>query len=98
MNRVTIEEHQAEELGVQQLHYLYTLLKATIVMDSPHMPQDPVVQELQKHAHQIAEEGKAQQAKEWAEDDNIVSRLVSTTTPSEFRAVTSTLPRQYAIH
>ena len=28
-NRVMIEEHQAEELGVQQLHYLYKLLKAT---------------------------------------------------------------------
>ena len=56
------------------------------------MPQDPVVQELQKHAHQITEEGKAQQAEEWAEDNNIVGRLVSTTMPSKFRAVTGAPP------
>ena len=58
------------------------------VTDSPCVPQDPVVQELQKRAHQITEEGRAQQAEEQAEDNNIVGRLVSTTMPSEFRAVT----------
>ena len=30
MIQVTIEEHQAEELGVQRLHYLYKLLKGHI--------------------------------------------------------------------
>ena len=68
------------------------------VTDSPCTPQDPVVQELQKRAHQIAEEGSAQQAEEWAEDDDIVGRLVSAASPSEFRTATGVPPRQYAIH
>ena len=55
------------------------------VTDSPCVPQDLAMQELQERAHQVAEEGRAQQAEEWAEDDNIVGRLVSATTPSEFR-------------
>ena len=35
---VTIEEHQAGELGVQQLHYLYTSLKATLAYDTGNQP------------------------------------------------------------
>ena len=54
-------------------------------------------QQLQERAHKIAEEGKAQQTEEWAEDKEIVGRLVSATTSSEFRKATGTLPRQYAI-
>ena len=42
------------------------------------------MQALQERAHKIAENGKAQQADEWAEDDEIVGRLVSATTSSEF--------------
>ena len=33
-NRMAIEEHQAGELGVQRLHYLYTTLKATTAYES----------------------------------------------------------------
>ena len=33
-NRVAIEEHQAGELGVPRLHYLYTTLKATTAYES----------------------------------------------------------------
>ena len=61
------------------------------------MLEDPAVQTLQKHAHKIAEEGRAQEAEERAEDDNIVGRLVSATTSSEFRTATGAPPRQYAI-
>ena len=43
------------------------------------MLEDPAMQALQERAHKIAEEGKAQQAEERAEDDNIVGRLVSVT-------------------
>ena len=65
---------------------------ASCVTDSPRAPQDQTIQELQEHAHHVAKEGRAQLAEERAEDDNIVSRLVSTTTPSEFRAATGVLP------
>ena len=67
------------------------------VTDSPCTLEDPAVQALQKRAHKIAEEGKAQQAEERAEDDDIVGRLVSATTSSEFRTATGAPPRQYAI-
>ena len=66
-------------------------------MDRPRMLEDPAVQALQEHAHKVAEEGRAQQAEEWAEDDDIVGRLVSATTSSEFRTATGAPPRQYAI-
>ena len=66
-------------------------------MDRPRTLEDPAMQALQERAHKVAEEGKAQQAEERAEDDNIVGRLVSATTSSEFRTVTGALPRQYAI-
>ena len=66
-------------------------------MDHPRALEDPAVQALQERAHKVAEEGKAQQAEEWAEDDNIVGRLVSATTSSEFRTATGAPPRQYAI-
>ena len=69
----------------------------SIVTDCPRALEDPAVQVLQEHAHKVAEEGKAQQAEEQAEDDNIVGRLVSATTSSEFRTATGTPPRQYAI-
>ena len=68
------------------------------VTDRPHALEDPAVQALQEHAHKIAEEGRAQQIEERAEDDNIVGRLVSATTSSEFRTATGAPPRQYAIH
>ena len=66
-------------------------------MDRPHVLEDPAMQVLQERTHKIAEEGKAQQAKGWAEDDNIVGRLVSATMFSEFRTATGAPPRQYAI-
>ena len=55
------------------------------------------MQALQERAHKIAEDGKAQQAEERAEDADIVGRLVSAATTSEFRAATGAPPRQYAI-
>ena len=58
-------------------------------MNRPRTLKDPAVQVLQERTHQIAEEQ--------AEDDTIVGRLVSATNPSEFRAATGALPRQYAI-
>ena len=67
------------------------------VTDRPRALEDPAVQALQERAHKIAEIGKAQQAEEGAEDANIVGRLVSATTSSEFRAATGAPPRQYAI-
>ena len=67
------------------------------VTDRPHVPEDTAMQALQKRAHKVTEEGKAQQAEERAEDDNIVGRLVSATTSSEFRTATGAPPRQYAI-
>ena len=67
------------------------------VTDRPRALEDPAVQALQKRAHKIAEEGMAQQAEEGAEDADIVGRLVSATTSSEFRAATGAPPRQYAI-
>ena len=67
------------------------------VTDRPRAPEDPAVQALQERAHKIAEDRKAQQAEEQAEDDDIVGRLVSATTSSEFRTATGALPRQYAI-
>ena len=33
-NRMAIEEHQAGELGVPRLYYLYTTLKATTAYES----------------------------------------------------------------
>ena len=68
-----------------------------LVMDRPRALEDPAVQALQERTHKVAEEGKAQQAEEQAEDDNIFSRLVSVTTSSEFRTATGAPPRQYAI-
>ena len=67
------------------------------VTDRPRVLEDPAVQALQERAHKIAEEGKAQQIEERAEDDDIVGRLVSATTSSEFRTATGAPPRQYAI-
>ena len=67
------------------------------VTDHPRMLEDPAVQALQEHAHKIAEDRKAQQAEERAEDADIVGRLVSATTSSEFRTATGAPPRQYAI-
>ena len=34
VNRVMIEEHQAKELGVQQLYYLYIQLKVATTYES----------------------------------------------------------------
>ena len=68
------------------------------VTDRPRALKDPAVQALQERAHKIAENEKAQQAEEWAEDTDIVGRLVSATTSSEFRTATGAPPRQYAIH
>ena len=67
------------------------------VTDRPCALEDPAMQALQKRAHKVAEEGRAQQAEEWAEDDDIVGRLVSATMSSEFRTATGAPPRQYAI-
>ena len=67
------------------------------VTDRPRTLEDPAVQALQKRAHKIAEDGKAQLAEEGAEDADIVGRLVSATMSSEFRTATGALPRQYAI-
>ena len=67
------------------------------VTNRPHMLEDPAMQALQERAHKVTEEGRAQQAEERAEDDDIVGRLVSAATSSEFRTVTGALPRQYAI-
>ena len=64
------------------------------VTDRPRALEDPAVQALQERAHKIAEEEKAQQAEEWAEDADIVGRLVSATTSSEFSA---TIPGSRAI-
>ena len=72
-------------------------MQGIVVTDRPHALEDPAVQALQEHAHKIAEDGKAQQAEEWAEDADIVGRLVSATTSSEFRTATGAPPRQYAI-
>ena len=72
-------------------------LEKTSVTDHPRTLEDPAVQALQERAHKIAEDEKAQQTKEWAEDDEIVGRLVSATTSSEFRTATGTPPQQYAI-
>ena len=66
-------------------------------MARPRTLENPAVQALQERAHQVAEEGKAQQAEERAEDNDIVGRLVSATTSSEFRTATGAPPRQYAI-
>ena len=65
---------------------------ADCVTDRPRMLEDPAVQALQECAHKVTEEGKAQQAEERAEDDDIVGRLVSAATSSEFRTATGTLP------
>ena len=67
------------------------------VTDRPRVLEDPAVQVLQERAHKIAEGERAQQAEEQAEDDEIVGRLVSATTSSEFRTATGAPPRQYAI-
>ena len=64
------------------------------VTDRPRVLENPAVQALQERAHKVAEEGRAQQAEERAEDNNIVSRLVSATTSSEFRTATGAPPRQ----
>ena len=69
----------------------------SLVTNRPRALEDPVVQALQERAHKIAEEEKAQQAEEGAEDADIVGRLVSATTSSEFRTATGAPPRQYAI-
>ena len=67
-------------------------LNAVYVTDRPHTLEDPAVQALQERAHKVTEEGRAQQAEEWAEDDNIVGRLVSATMSSEFRTATGAPP------
>ena len=64
-------------------------LRAPSVTNRPRTLKDPAVQALQERTHQIA--------KEQAEDDAIVGRLVSATNPSEFRAATGAPPRQYTI-
>ena len=61
-------------------------------MVSPCVPQDPSIQALQECAHKITEEERAQQEEEQAEDNTIISRLVSAASPSEFRAATGALP------
>ena len=66
-------------------------------MVSPCMHEDLTIQVLQERTHLVTEEGRAQQAEEWAEDNTVISRLVSAASPSEFRAATGTPPRQYAI-
>ena len=68
-----------------------------LVTDRPRALENPAVQALQKRAHKIAEDEKAQQAEERAEDADVVGRLVSATTSSEFRTATGVLPQQYAI-
>ena len=68
-----------------------------LVTDRPRALEDPAVQALQERAHKITEDGKAQQAEEGAEDADIVGRLVSATTSSEFGTATGAPPRQYAI-
>ena len=45
------------------------------VTDRPRALENPAVQALQERAHKIMEDGKAQQAEERAEDDEIVGRL-----------------------
>ena len=72
-------------------------VKSPRVTDRPHALEDPAMQALQERAHKIAEDGKAQQAEEGAEDADIIGRLVSVTTSSEFRTATGAPPRQYAI-
>ena len=76
---------------------MHPCLGSLFVTDRPRALEDPAVQALQERAHKIAEEEKAQQAEERAEDADIVGRLVSATTSSEFRTVTGAPPRQYAI-
>ena len=61
------------------------------------MHEDPVIQVLQERACLVAEEGRAQQAEEQAEDNTIIGRLVSADSPSTFRAAIGAPPRQYAI-
>ena len=56
------------------------------------MHEDPVIQALQECTCLVAEEGKAQQAEEWAEDNTIIGRLVSADSPATFRAATGALP------
>ena len=68
-----------------------------VVTDRPRALEDPAVQALQERTHKVTEEGRAQQAEERAEDDDIIGRLVSATTSSEFRTATGAPPRQYAI-
>ena len=75
----------------------YLLLGIGIVTDRPHALEDPAVQALQKRAHKIAKDGKAQETEERAEDDDIVIKLVSAATSSEFRTATGASPRQYVI-
>ena len=56
------------------------------------MHEDLAIQALQECAHLVAEEGRAQQMEEQAEDNAIIGRLVSAASPSEFRAATGALP------
>ena len=74
----------------------HQFVASILVTDRPRVLENPAVQALQKRAHKIAEEEKAQQA-EGAEDADIVGRLVSAATSSEFRTATGVPPRQYAI-
>ena len=67
-------------------------------MDSPCAHENPAIQVLQECAHLVAEEGRAQQAEERAENNTIIGRLVSAASPSEFRAATGAPPQQYTIH
>ena len=59
--------------------------------------EDPAIQVLQECTRLVAEEGKAQQAEEWAEDDAVIGRLVSANSPSTFRVATGAPPQQYAV-
>ena len=97
-NIPTVEEHlkNLEEVWVQAQE---GILKAQNVMDSPYVLQkkeqideDPAIQVLQKHAHLVTEEEKAQQEEEQAEDNACIGRLVSADNPVTFRAATGVLP------
>ena len=68
------------------------IIRVLSVTNHPHALEDPAMQALQERAQKIAEEGRTQQAEEWAEDNNVVCRLVSATTSSEFRTATGALP------
>ena len=73
------------------------LVVDNFVTNRPRALEDPAMQALQKRAHKIAEDEKAQQAEEGAEDADIIGRLVSATTSAEFRTATGAPPRQCSV-